>query len=380
MAVVPKLRATIARVVRRTRLHILASALAVAVVATLAGCGGSSSLGDPAATAITIGSAKVTNGEVERRAAFLASVPDSTTGTVDPPAKDSDKYWELRRQAGEQLRDQTVVSLLAQKCGAPCKVTDKDVKTQLDAIVKEQFGGSEPALATALKERGITSADLTAQLKSGLQEQKLIERQTKGVTFTEAQAQAYYDKNRSIYTTPAQKRLFHILLAGKAAASALRPQLSDANFSAVAKQRSLDTAARTTGGDLGSVTGAGLIPEVAAAASTLKPGVISQPVESQFGWHLLMVRNVPATTKPFSAVKAAIMGEQLQVAQNAKVQAWRDGAVKKLADSAKFANSRIAPATTTATTATTATTTATTAATAPTTATTSTAPTTTTSP
>ncbi len=374
MAVGTNPHATIARVVRRTRSHILLATLAVAAVATLAaGCGGSSSLGDPAATAVTIGSVKITNGEVERRAAFLASVPDSTTGKVAPPAKDSDAYWQLRRTAAEQLRDQNVMAILADRCGAPCKVTDADVKAQLDSIVQQQFNGSAAALATALKDRGITSADLDAQLKSGLQEQKLIERQIKGVTFTQAQAQAYYDKNRSTYTTPAQKRLFHILLGGKAAAVALRPQLSAANFAEVAKQRSIDTAAKTTGGDLGPVTGAGLIPEVAAAASTLKPGVISQPVESQFGWHLLMVRDVPASTKPFSAVESAIISEQLQVAQNAKVQVWRDGAVKKLTDTATFANSRIAPVTTTATT-------ATTAPTKPTTATTTAPATTTTAP
>lgn len=98
------------------------------------------------------------------------------------------------------------------------------------------------------------------------------------------------------------------------------------------------------------MSSSGLIPEIAIAATTLKPGVVSEPLETQFGWHLLIVLNVPKKITPFSEVKKQIIDEQLQAAKDAKVTKWQDGPVKKLQDSAVFANSRLAPAKATTTT------------------------------
>jgi hypothetical protein len=71
---------------------------------------------------------------------------------------------------------------------------------------------------------------------------------------------------------------------------------------------------------------------------------VSEPIETQFGWHLLIVLNVPKKITPFSDVKKQIIDEQLQAAKDAKVTKWQDGPVKKLQDAAVFANSRLAPA------------------------------------
>lgn len=360
--------ATIARVVRRPPARSIAAIAAVVVLALVGvGCGGQGdTTGPPDQAAISVGKVTITNAQVERRATVLATGQQDDSGRpIDPPSKDSDAYWELRRTAGAQLRDQAVMNILADRCGAPCVVKKQDVNDLIASIVKEQFNGSDAAYKKGLADRGYTEQDLRDQLLAGLREEKLIARQQLGVTFTEAQAKAYYDKNVAQYKTPAEKRLSHILVATKAVAASLRPQLTAANFADTAKSRSLDAAAKTTGGDLGPVAGAGLIPELAAAAAGLKAGTISQPIETQFGWHLLLVQQVPASTKAFDEVRATILAEQLQAAQVKKVDAWRNTTVKKLTDSAKFVNTKIAPpAPTTATTlpaTTAATTTATTA-------------------
>lgn len=345
------MHATIASAVSRKLVLPTAVAAVFAFGALVVGCGGSSSLGKADAVAVTVQKVTITNGQVERLAKFLGTSPDATTGkAAELPKPDSDAFWKLRADAAQQLRDQAVYAILASECGKPCAVSDKDVNTQIATIRTSSFGGSQAKLDATLKERGIVLDDLKTIIRSTEQQQKLMERQQRGVTFTEAQAQAYYDKNIATYTTPATKELSHILLRTKAEALALRPKLTAANFAQTAKDVSLDADAKSTGGNLGPVSSSGLIPEIAIAATTLKPGVVSEPLETQFGWHLLIVLNVPKKITPFSEVKKQIIDEQLQAAKDAKVTKWQDGPVKKLQDSAVFANSRLAPAKATTTT------------------------------
>lgn len=315
---------------------------------SIAACGGGdASLGSPDAAAMTIGGVTITNAQVERRADSLAKAQVAQTAqsgtTADLPAKDSEAFWDLRREAAQQLRDEQVFAILAKRCGAPCAVTKAEVNSQIAGIITQQFGGSRSEFNSALAAQGMTLNDLQDSFRASLREERLTSRVTRNVTFTESQAQAYYTANTATYRTPAEKRVSHILLGTKKVADQLRPQLTAENFAQMAKEHSLDPAAKTTGGDLGSVTGSGLFPEMLAVVKKLKPGQISQPVQTQFGWSILMVRQTPATTKSFDSVKDAIMSEQLQVAQTAATQKWRDTVVKKVQDSVRYVNAKIRP-------------------------------------
>jgi len=326
------------------RIATVAVAMVAAVGLAACGSGGDVSLGPAGDTAVQAGQAKITNGEVERRAVFLSTVPDQTTGQpTKPPAKDSKDFADFRRQAAAQLLDERVFGLLAARCGKKCLVTDKEIDRQVADLRNGQFGKSDAALQKALTERGITLDDYKASLRSSAQEQKLTQHVQDGVTYTDAEARAYYEKNLAQYKLQAERRLSYILLGSKAAADQLRSQLTADNFAATAKAKSLDPAAKATGGDLGPVNGGGLLPELAAAAGTLKPGEISKPVETQFGWSLLVVRDIKARTKTLDEVKADIRRQQLQVKQAAAVQKWRDTVFKKQKDAAKYVNPKVAP-------------------------------------
>jgi parvulin-like peptidyl-prolyl isomerase len=327
-------------------MRIATAAVALVACVGLAACGsgGDASLGPAGDTAVQVGTAKVTNGEVERRAVFLATVPDQSTGQpAKPPAKDSKDFADFRRQAAAQLLDERVFGILAARCGTPCLVTDKEIDKQVTDLRNGQFGKSDAALQKALTDRGITLADYKASLRSSAEELKLQKKIQDGVTYTDAEARAYYEKNLAQYKLAAERRLSFILLGSKAAADQLRSQLTAGNFAATAKAKSLDPAAKTTGGDLGPVNGGGLLPELAAAAGTLKPGEISKPVQTQFGWSLLLVREIKARTRTFDEVRADIRRQQLQVKQAAAVQKWRDTVFKKQKDAAKYVNPKVAP-------------------------------------
>jgi peptidyl-prolyl cis-trans isomerase D len=92
----------------------------------------------------------------------------------------------------------------------------------------------------------------------------------------------------------------HILVADEATANAVRQRLINGeDFVKVAAEVSTDTGTKDKGGDLGWFARGTMVPEFDAAAFTLKVGEISQPVKSQFGYHIIQV--LAHTTVPLDA-------------------------------------------------------------------------------
>ncbi len=92
----------------------------------------------------------------------------------------------------------------------------------------------------------------------------------------------------------------HILVATREEAEELRRQIAeeDADFSQLAFEHSLDEATRLEGGDLGYFTADTLTGPLATAAYATPVGEVSAPVESSFGWHLVMVEDRRASERP----------------------------------------------------------------------------------
>lgn len=108
----------------------------------------------------------------------------------------------------------------------------------------------------------------------------------------------------------------HILIAGKdAAARAKAHQISKelaagGDFAALAKEHSADPGSAKRGGDLGFFTKGRMVPEFEQTAFALKDGQISDPVESQFGLHIIQrTASKPAGKQPFEEVREQLIKE-----------------------------------------------------------------------
>ena len=99
--------------------------------------------------------------------------------------------------------------------------------------------------------------------------------------------------NEAIKQTPNEQevRARHILVATEGEAKDIEAQLKNgADFATLAKEKSKDPGA-AEGGDLGYFTKDQMVPEFAEAAFKLDKGQISDPVKTQFGWHIIKVED-----------------------------------------------------------------------------------------
>lgn len=316
--------------------------IAAACLVVLGGCGGADDgLGPPTDVAIVVGPTKITNAQITRRAEFLASTPGTTTDLA-----------VQRMTAATQLRDEAVFAILAARCGRPCAVTPAEVQKHVAAVVAESYGGSEERFAAFLAERHLTREEFVQGAAAGIRLQRLEASVRRSVRFTDAQVRADYAAHPESYRVPATRHVWHILLADRAAALALRPTLTAANFAATAKRTSTEPAARTTGGDLGDIRAPTLDADLSAAARRLRVGEISQPVQSRFGWSLMMVTDAPARTIPLSEARPRIVADQRSMLETRALERWRGTVVRGVQNRVRYLNPKVVPPDAPATTAT----------------------------
>jgi len=119
---------------------------------------------------------------------------------------------------------------------------------------------------------------------------------------SEKELKAYYDK---LYW---EVRARHILVKTKEEAQEIFAQLSDgADFEELAQEKSIDTQTKKLGGDLGYFTWGRMTGPFQDVAFSMEPGAISQPVETDFGWHIIKVEDRrKANVKSYEEEKSRI--------------------------------------------------------------------------
>lgn len=147
---------------------------------------------------------------------------------------------------------------------------------------------------------------------------------SKGITVPEAEVQKYYEQNKARYGQPQRRRVSHILRevpaqadqasrdAAKAKAQeiATRLKTNPDQFAALAKEFSQDPGSADQGGDLGWISKDTLVPEVETEVFKIEPGKISDVIQSPFGYHVIVVKEVqPASIKPLEQVRADVESE-----------------------------------------------------------------------
>ncbi|WP_312520638.1 SurA N-terminal domain-containing protein, partial [Massilia sp.] len=153
------------------------------------------------------------------------------------------------------------------------------------------------------------------------------------VQVSDAEITDYYNKNLKAYTTPEQRSASHILInlardakpadqaAAKTRAEAVLAQVraTPANFAEIAKKESQDKASAQDGGNLGVVQKGDLVKPVEDSIYALKEGETSGLVQSEFGYHIIKVTKIVASTqKSLDAAKDQIAADLKKQKMSAK--------------------------------------------------------------
>lgn len=300
----------------------------------------------PAGVVARVGDAPITEAQLDTT--IEQSRAEATASGQALPKEGEEGYDDIRRQALQSLVQQKVVDFEAKDCGPPCKVTKTDIAAELKRIRQSNFEDSQQKFDDFLKERKISKAEANQIVKSQLQQQALFDHVTRGVRFTEAEARKYYEQNAAQFKIPAGRTASHILVATKAEADRIRAEVTPENFAELARENSTDTGSARQGGSLGPIQKGQLVPEFEKVAFSLKDGEISQPVKTQFGWHIIMVRITPAKTTSFADAKAQIISSQLDQKRQSTFTDWSQKVLKEWADRTVYASDDLEPPATTA--------------------------------
>jgi peptidyl-prolyl cis-trans isomerase C len=149
---------------------------------------------------------------------------------------------------------------------------------------------------------------------------------------TEADAKKIFDEKIKEVKPEQEIHARHILVASEAEAKEIAERLKKGeDFATLAKEKSKDTGAE--GGDLGFFTRGQMLKPFEEAAFALDVGEISEPVQTQFGWHIIKVeekRDQPLPT--FDQVKEAIVSQLVQAKAQEVVTGLRDSATIEVVD------------------------------------------------
>lgn len=234
---------------------------------------------------------------------------------------------QIQKQILDILVDQKLYEQQAEKLGV--KVTDQEVENEVNRT-KKRFP-SEAEFAKALKDAQMTLDDLREFTKNRLLQERVNNKVVGKITVTDAEMQDYYEKNKDQFKDPEQVKVSHILVKTEDEAKKIRAEIvGGLDFAEAAKKYSTDAATKTKGGDLGFVQKGVMAAEFEQAAFALGIGEVSQPVKTQFGWHLIKVFEKKAERqKTYDEVKESL--KQMLEAQKKsdKIQKWLEGIRKK---------------------------------------------------
>jgi peptidyl-prolyl cis-trans isomerase C len=149
--------------------------------------------------------------------------------------------------------------------------------------------------------------------------QTLMEQETKKAT-TDAAIKKFYDEKAKPQT---EVHARHILVETEEQAKDVEAQLKKGvDFAELAKKMSKDPG--SDGGDLGYITKEQVVPEFGKVAFSLAKGKISDPVKTQFGWHIIKVEDTrERKPPPLDAVKDQIKAKLTQDATEAMMHKLR---------------------------------------------------------
>ena len=221
---------------------------------------------------------------------------------------ESEQIKALRREILDAMIDEQVLVLKAKQDSIQIDPTEvEEMLGQQFQLAKSNMDDGE--FEEMLARVGLSERQLKARYRKEIRHRLLSRQMRAFVSYRVHVSHRDVEEFRSAHqdTLPAQISLSHILVKVQPSDEVLKEKrvrieeiqallAAGEDFATVARTHSEDPGSAALGGDLGCFSPGTLVPEFEEVAFTLKPGQISEPVLSPYGYHLIQVREKRETT------------------------------------------------------------------------------------
>ena len=240
--------------------------------------------------------------------------------------------------AAAPVAPETVVATIGDQTITEADITfaTEDLRQELQRVRPEERRAflinvliDMKVMAKAAKAAGMADTDTFKRHLQYLEERELRQdyfSDKVATMVTEESLKAAYDQYVKDFKPVEEVHARHILVATEDEAKAVKAELDAGKpFEVLAMEKTTDPSGKQNGGDLGFFSKDMMVPEFADVAFTLEPGKISDPVQTQFGWHIIKVEEKRMSSPP------PIQQVQQQLAQDLMFKAFNDivGPLKK---------------------------------------------------
>lgn len=213
-------------------------------------------------------------GEADTDSHVIAEVEGVTITEKQLITELQEKYGEI---AVASLIEKTIFEVRAQDLN----ITEAEITKELNDIRDAYNLADDAAFEQFLASQSIGTED---DFRNLINQQLIIQKvATEGIVVTEAEIQQEFDAGKKLQAS-------HILVEDMETVQEIMDKLNKGgDFGDLAKEYSTDTGSGANGGSLGEFERGQMVPEFEQAAFSLEVDEISEPVQSQFGYHIIKV-------------------------------------------------------------------------------------------
>lgn len=340
---------------RKWRLPLLIC-IACALILMLGSCGSTPETAEEADGAVASGEVPESDGEAAGGESSgepieIGDEPVARVNGVPIFQSDLDRFVEDNRrrlaQQGRQLSEEDQLMLREQVLGGLInrevllqEAADLGLEPSESAVdgqmsnIRGQFDSDE-AFQNALEQQNLTETALRENIRVQLAIDRLVQQEvTGGIEITEEDKRDFYENNPQLFGEGATVEASHILIQTQglsederadalARAEELREEVAGgADFHEVAEAESEGPSA-ANGGRLGSFQRGQMVPAFEEAAFSMEPGEISEVVETQFGYHIILVTDKSeGSTRSYEAAEQQIEQYLTQQENNQALESY----------------------------------------------------------
>ncbi len=286
---------------------------------------------------VTFDGGEVTEGEVKEGIDRLYASQAAGSGKTAPEVKPGSPQFEAAKtqivpqliafNLGKAYARENGIQVSGEEVDAEVEQTKEQVGQQAEAAGQDL--SPDDAFQEALSQFGYTEEEFREEVRTGLLLEKVREDAVGGEGPSDEEIEQFYEENKETrFTLPERRCIRHILFSPDEdeTAQEVKQQLDDGgDFAELAQEYSQDPGSAEQGGDLGCNPEGGFVPEFDEAAFSAEEGEISDPIETEFGFHVLEVTDIQEEEEvPLEEAAPEIEDQLNQQRQATEFEAWID--------------------------------------------------------